>query len=127
MLRTADAIENAEGVFRSTCANGHDLYVTQWTKKNATGNCGKCKGEINYREQVVTCADRNCFVSECMKCSGCMHGHVAHRRTVKEDLPAKHDSCLRCLKDIRKQTSIKWCGECNGAFCPDSCQIRRIE
>ena len=89
-----------ENVIESKDDQGNSLYVTMWTKKEAT-NCQRCKSQIEYRQQVVTStAPRSDFV-HCMKCSGCANGHVLHRRLCdKEPLETKNDSCMGCMRSL---------------------------
>mmetsp|Transcript_25483 Transcript_25483/g.29961 ORF Transcript_25483/g.29961 Transcript_25483/m.29961 type:complete len:114 (+) Transcript_25483:2605-2946(+) len=108
------------------CDNGHGLYVTRWTKKDSA-NCSKCKSAIKYKDQMVTCPNKSCETTFCMRCSGCVNGHVVHTRVLNEPLPARADSCLRCLRSLQKDLSVKWCSECSTAYCAEGCDIRRID
>ena len=112
-------ISDDKNVIEQVCDNGHELYVTRRTKQLDT-NCFHCADKIAYKEQMITCTG-SCKVSMCLKCSGCCNAHVVHRKIVNEPLPAKNNSCLRCMTSLSKQEAVNWCFECSQAFCPEQC------
>jgi len=130
VMRTVKEQQASNGVIQQVCDNGHDLYVTHWTKKGASSNCSKCKSKISYKDKMVTCTQPSCETTTCMNCSGCVNGHVVHRRIIGDTpLTAKNNSCLRCATSLTKELSVKWCNDCNQAYCPAGCQheMKRID
>ena len=117
----------SDEIIESKDDQGNSLYVTMWTKKEAT-NCLKCKKPIEYRDQIVTStAPRSEFVN-CMTCSGSTNGHVLHRRIITADnpIPTKNDSCIRCMRSLAKEMSVKWCIVDKAAYCPEGCDNNKV-
>ena len=126
VVATNSAELAAQGITEMKCDNGNGLYVTRWTKKEST-NCSKTKKPIKYKDQYVTCTCSPSETAYHMEASGCPNGHVLHHRVLHEPLPPRNDSCLRCMRSLQKEMSVKWCIECNAAFCPEGCDIKRID
>lgn len=107
------------------CDEGHGLYVTRRTKQ-LDPDCDICGDPIPYRAQSITCAG-DCRVSYCLKCSGCVNAHVTHRRFLDDaELEPRKQNCLRCTRYLGKNDEVKWCLDCNHAYCPDRCSEEKV-
>ena len=103
---------------------GNDLIATLRNNKHDPV-CHKCQVDIPYGTRCVTSVGKNVNISYCPKCMACEQGHVLHLRTIKEQLDAKRDRCSRCgVSNLSKLGAVKWCVECEHAFCPNGCRTR---